>query len=294
MSAASPLAVAVLGLGAMGRPIATNLAAAGFPLVVWNRTASVADEVASDIGATAVPSPRAAAEQADVVIAMVRDDAASRAVWLDPEVGAVAGLREGAVAVEASTVTPTWVAELSHSVPAHASFLEAPVLGSRPQAAGQQLVSLVGGEPAVLERIRPVLAASSGRIEHVGPVGNGAAMKLVVNAALAGQVALFAELVAAIERSPLDDEQAVALLSSLPLTAPAVQRVLGLVTARNFSPNFPIELVAKDLGYMTAMLGERPSAGAPSVVRAAADTFAAAVGAGHGDLDISGVANLYL
>jgi 3-hydroxyisobutyrate dehydrogenase len=70
--------------------------------------------------------------------------------------------------------------------------------------------------------------------------------------------------------------------------------VLGLVTARNFSPNFTIELVAKDLGYMTAMLGERPSAGAPSVVRAAAATFDAAVGAGNGDLDIAGVATLFL
>jgi len=122
--------IALLGLGTMGAGMAANWLAKGFSLKVWNRTRAKAQPL-SDKGASVGATPRDAAEDADFVFAMVADDSASREIWLGYD-GALGAARPGAVIVESSTLTPTWVRELAGHVQAKGcGFLDAPVGGSR-------------------------------------------------------------------------------------------------------------------------------------------------------------------
>ncbi|MEM8705189.1 MAG: NAD(P)-dependent oxidoreductase [Actinomycetota bacterium] len=287
----SPRSVAVIGLGAMGAGMARRLAAAGHRVTLWNRTSTRTADLAAEIGATAGATPAAAAADADVVLAMVRDDEASHAVWLGAD-GALEALAVDTIAVDASTLTPGWVAELEHAVTSHgARFLEAPVIGSRPQVAAGALVSLVGGSPDALDHARPVLDAYSGGVRHCGAVGSAAVTKLAVNGLFATQVALFAETVGLLGRAGMAAGEATAFLGGLPITSPGLERILGLIATGDHSPNFPIELVAKDLGYLVSTAARLD---APMPVAAqAADVFASAVD-DVGELDIAGIAARYV
>ena len=126
--------IAFLGLGAMGLRMAANLVNAGHSVTVWNRDPAKAAPRAA-LGAGIAGTPKAAAGGAEIVIAMVRDDEASRRVWLDPETGALGWLGRHAIAVESSTLSVGWVKALAAAAGERGiSFLDAPVVGSRPQA----------------------------------------------------------------------------------------------------------------------------------------------------------------
>ena len=134
--------IAFLGLGNMGGGMAARLAGAGFPIAVWNRNPRVADRF-RDLGATVATSPAEAANGADVVISMVADDAAARAVWLG-ESGALASMQPGTVLIECSTISPSWVDELSLAATRRRCVvLDAPVTGSKTQAASGEPSSVV-------------------------------------------------------------------------------------------------------------------------------------------------------
>ena len=283
--------IAVLGLGAMGARMATRLIAAGHDVCVYNRTAERAAPL-QQLGARIARSPRDAAEQADIVIAMVTDDAASRALWLDKETGALAALGTGALAIESSTLTPAWVSDLAAAAAARGvGFLDAPVAGSRPQAEAGQLIYLVGGAAPDLERAKPVLAVLGGAIHHVGPVGQGTAMKLAVNAFFGVQVAAMGEVLGLLRRAGVATDAAAEILGALPVTSPALKGIAGLMAARNFAPLFPIDLVAKDFHYIAAAA---QAAGADLPVAAAAgDVFTRAKDAGLGGDNIAGVVQLF-
>src|SRR5512145_812682 len=161
------LKVAVLGLGNMGAAMAQNLLKAGFPLTVYNRTQSKADLLATH-GAQVASTPRTAAAGAEVVIAMVGDDSASRAIWLGAN-GALAAAEPETVLIECSTLSIDWVRELAGLAAARGlAFLDSPVAGSVDAAQSGTLKMMVGGDAAPLERVRPVLAALSSQIVHFG------------------------------------------------------------------------------------------------------------------------------
>ena len=179
--------VGLLGLGIMGNGMAQSLLKAGFPLTVYNRTRSKAEPLASK-GARVVATPREAAASADIVIAMVGDDAASRAIWLGND-GALGGAKPDTIVVECSTLSLEWVRELAGLASERKlDFLDSPVTGSKDAAAAGELKLMVGGDAAALDRARPALEAVSQRIVHFGPVGAGATMKLINN--LMGQNSL--------------------------------------------------------------------------------------------------------
>ncbi len=284
--------VAVLGMGAMGSRMARALLRAGHDVVVYNRTPERARVLAAE-GAEQAATPRAAAAGAAVVIGMVADDRASRAVWLDRHTGAVWGLAAGAIAIESSTLTPTWARDLAGHVGGQgAAFLDAPVVGSRPQADAGQLVYLVGGDDEALARARPVLSAIGGAIRHVGPVGQGMALKLAANALFGIQVAAMGELLGLLRKAGVDEATAVEILGELPVTSAALKGASGQILARSFAPLFPIDLVEKDLGYI---LETARSVDAPvPTTTAARDVYARARDAGHGDEHIAAVARLFL
>lgn len=266
--------IAFLGLGAMGSRMAAHLVGDA-DLVVYNRTPSRADALVA-AGARFAATPRDAVRGADLVVSMVTDDAASTALWSDSDVAALHGLSPGTLVLEASTVSPDRIRALNGSVTAlGARLLDAPVAGSTPQAEAGALAWLVGGDAADVAEATPWMLRMGGRVVHAGPVGQGAVLKLVVNALFATQVALVAELLAAAEPAGMAPAHLVELLADLPVLSPAARGAAALMVAGDHAPRFPVDLVAKDLAYAGAL-------GATPVVDAARARFVAASEGGHG------------
>ena len=283
--------IAVLGLGAMGSRMVIRWFKAGHQVTVWNRTPNKAEALRNE-NVEIAATPRDAALGAEVVVSMVRDNDASQQVWLTEGNGAIHGLNSGAIAIESSTLSPDWIVELSGRISEiGVSFFEAPVLGTRPQAEAGQLIYLAGGDPSVLEKIKPLLEATSRAIHHMGAVGSAAAMKLAVNAQYGVQVAIWAEMLAMLERLGIAPENAVEILNTLPTTSSAMQMAGKLMAAKNYDPMFPIELVEKDLSY-GLKLSENIKLKTP-VLEVVRSVYAQAKANGYGDENIVGVAQLF-
>src|SRR5579883_904693 len=231
--------VTVMGLGVMGAGMAGRLLNAGFSLTVYNRTPERAADLKAR-GAKVALTPQQAAQEADVVISMVADDTASRAVWMGDN-GALKSIRQGAAVIEASTVSLRWVLELAAAAKSKdCQFLDAPVTGSKSHAQAGELLFLVGGDAAALEAVRNVLAAMSRRVVHMGPSGSGTLMKLVNNFLCGVQAASLAEAVALIESSGLDRDKAVEVLSGGAPGSPLIQNLVSRMAARDYRPNFAL------------------------------------------------------
>jgi 3-hydroxyisobutyrate dehydrogenase len=266
--------------------MAANLLKAGFPLAVWNRSRAKAEGFAAQ-RARVAETAADAARGADVVLSMLADDGASRAVWLGTD-GALAAAEQGAVLVESSTVTPAWIAELAEAAKARGlDFLDAPVTGSRAQAAGGQLTFLVGGPREALARVTPVLEAMSREILYLGPVGSGAKLKLINNFLCGVQIASLAEGMAWLERSGLDREQALGFLKSGAAGSPVVVNVSSRMASRDYAVNFLLKLMAKDLHYA----GEDAAESGVELTTAAnaRRLFEQAIALGYGDEDMAAV-----
>ena len=278
--------IAFLGLGLMGSGMANRLLSAGFPLAVFNRNPQKAAPFAA-AGAKAAASPREAAAGAEVILSMLADDNAARAVWLG-ENGALAAAAPGTVLLESSTVTVGWIGELAAAAAARGcELLDAPVTGSKTHAAVGELCFLVGGSGVTLEKARPVLAAMSRAIVHLGPTGSGALLKLINNFLCGVQAASLAEALALIERSGLDRGKALEILTSGAPGSPLIKTLSARMTGPDYTPNFPLRLMAKDLAY-ASQEGRRHSLDLTTVATAL-EVFKKAIAAGHGDEDMSAV-----
>lgn len=266
--------------------MAGRLLDAHVPLTVWNRRRDRAEPF-GERGATIAGSCRDAAARADVVLSMVADDEASRSVWLGPE-GALAGARPGSILVECSTLSPGWILELATQAAARGcDLLDAPVTGSRTHAASGQLLFLVGGREDVLERARPMLAAMSRDIVHLGPTGSGSRLKLVNNFMCGVQAAALAEAVVFLERAGLDRDAALALLAKGAPGSPLVGAVGPRMAASDFTVNFSLALMRKDLTYAideAQRLGLRLRTAA-----SARELYDAAIAAHLGHVDFSAI-----
>src|ERR1700761_6043599 len=187
--------ISFLGLGAMGSRMATNLLKAGHGVTVWNRTPGRAEPLVQ-AGARQAATPREAAEGAAFVMAMVRDDEASRHVWLDADQGALPVMSPDAVAIECSTVSVAWVQQLHEAAAERGiEMLEAPLSGSRPQAEAAKLIFFVGGKETTAKLAEPVLQPMAAAVHYAGSAGCGATVKLLVNTLLGIQVAAMAEII---------------------------------------------------------------------------------------------------
>jgi 3-hydroxyisobutyrate dehydrogenase len=277
---------AFLGLGVMGRGMAARLVGAGVPVVVWNRNPARAEPL-QRLGAAVAASPAEAAARADVIISIVSDDGASRDVWLGPG-GALGAVRPGTIAIECSTLSPAWVIDLAREVEAKGSvLLDAPVLGSRPQAAEGQMVFLVGGDAAVLERVRPILEPMSRAIVHLGAVASGARMKLVNNFMAGSQAANLAEAIAMAQACGLDRDAAFSVLSNGAPGSPLVKVVGARMLARDYDVNFMLSLMRKDLTY--AIEEARIHGVTLSTAETALGLYDRAIAAGHGTADFAAI-----
>jgi 3-hydroxyisobutyrate dehydrogenase len=197
-------------------------------------------------------------------------------------------VKPGAVLVESSTVTPAWIHELAGlAAERKLDLLDAPVTGSRAQAEEGQLIFLTGGDAAVLERARPVLAAMSKDIVLLGPVGSGARMKLINNFLCGVQIASLAEGLVWIERSGLDRDQALTVLKNGAPGSPLLSAISARMVDATYDVNFLLSLMDKDLRY-----AEKDAAALGidlRMARTAEQRFDEAAKAGYADKDMSAV-----
>lgn len=207
--------VGFLGLGAMGAVIVPRLLQAGYAVVGWNRTPSKANPL-REAGMRWGDSPRAVAEHSDVVFSIVTDGQAVRELALGPD-GVLAGLSPGGVYVDMSTIDPAVSREVAAEFHRAGRFmLDAPISGAPPTVRKGRASLMVGGDPAVYERVRPVLEAIAPRVLYIGPNGSACPMKLAVNLLLMVEVIAFGEAVALAEKSGVDRSVAVeAILQSV-------------------------------------------------------------------------------
>ncbi len=283
--------VTVLGMGAMGSRMSISLQKAGHEVTVWNRTKANA-KLVKKAGVQIADTPRIAVKQAEFVISMVRDDRASKQVWLDPESGAVSGLEPDVVVIESSTLTLAWTKELGQQFQAQKiAFLDAPVAGTRPQAEAAQLIYFVGGDAETFAKAKPILQSMGSAVHHVGLVGSGMTIKLAVNSLFAIQVSAMSELIGLMRGCGLDETKAVELLSLTPVCSPAAKLAAQAMVARQFAPLFPIDLVAKDMSY--AIKTAQDNNVILPLVETTKKVCAEAIKQGYGDDNITGLVQLY-
>lgn len=282
-------AVAVIGVGRMGGAMAKRFAEAGHEVFVWNRDVSKAEKVADGIGAEVAPSAAAAAAATDVVLTSLADDAAVRSVYLD-EVGVVAGIEPGSIALETSTVAPETIHEVGEAVDATgAGFVECPVSGSVATVETGSLTVMAAGDEDLIERAETVLSAIAKRVIHVGDRGNGAATKLAVNGLVHGLNVALSEALVLAEKCGVDRAVAYEVFASGAGGAPFVQYKREAYENPEKAPvAFSLELVAKDLELITALGGR---VGAPMAqTEKTFEIVRRAIASGMGDRDLSAVA----
>jgi 3-hydroxyisobutyrate dehydrogenase-like beta-hydroxyacid dehydrogenase len=275
--------IAFLGLGQMGTPLATRLLGAGHDLTVWNRTPARAQPL-RDAGASVAETPAEAGRAADVSITMVTDPEALEHVVFGPD-GLADALGPGRLLLEMSTVGPDEIRSIAERLPDGVEVVDSPVMGSVPQATAGELNVLAGGADAAFERVRPILE-TFGNVRHVGALGAGAAMKLVVNSTLGAAITALGEAIALADALGLDRGTTLDVLSGSQLGA-AVSSKRESIETRRYPPRFKLSLAAKDLRLVTdaaARIGrELP------VANASRDWLERAIEAGAGDLDYSAV-----
>lgn len=278
--------IALIGLGTMGTGMGGRLLQAGFPLKVYNRTPQRASELVAK-GAVLTSSPAEAAASADVVIAIVSDDTASRQVWLGDK-NALSGAKPNTVVIDSSTISPRWAREFAEAAKKKGCApLDAPVTGSKPQAAAGELAFLVGGDADALERARPALAVMSRKIIHMGPNGSGALMKLINNFLAGVQAASLGEAIALIERSGINRDAAMDILYNGAPGSPLIKTIGARMTSREYAVNFFLRLMEKDLIYAGAEAHEHGLQ--LRTAAAAASLFAEAQKRGWSEKDFSAV-----
>ena len=278
--------IGFIGLGTMGAPMAANLLKAGFPLVVWNRTASKMEPLLR-LGAKAATGPAQLASAAEVVVTMVSQPSDVETVVLGSG-GVLEGLKSGAVLIDMSTVSPSTSRKLAGAVTTkHAEFLDAPVVGSKGPATEGTLVMLVGGLPTTLERCRPILTAMGKTIIHAGGVGMGSTLKLATNLMLAHLSAGFAEGLLLLQRAGVDPKRYLEVLEASTFRSPWYQtKGLGLIK-RDFSTHFALKHMHKDVRLMNELADDMKLL--LPITKAVEHLLARAESSGMGELDYSAI-----
>jgi 3-hydroxyisobutyrate dehydrogenase-like beta-hydroxyacid dehydrogenase len=258
----------------MGHGMAGRYLDCGFTLAVWNRSRAKADDLIAR-GARWAATPADAARDADAIVTMVADDAASRAVWTGKD-GITETARKGALAIECSTVSHRHAIALAQELAARGlHYIDCPVTGLPDAAAAGKLTLLVGAEANDLEAARPFLAPLGATIRHFGPVGAGTVFKLINNLMGAVQIASLAEGLRIAEQAGLDMTLVQQSLASGAVASPQVVRHSARMVARDFAgASFTAALRHKDASYALA-LAENLGLDL-SVARAALDIYARA------------------
>lgn len=270
--------VAFLGLGIMGRPMAANLAKAGNEVTVWNRTPGRSVE-----GGRAAASPAEAARDAEVVWICVSDTDAVRNV-LFGENGVAGGVQPGTVVVDSSTISPSATRDFAARLKEMgAELVDAPVTGSKTGAEAGQLIFIAGGAEQTIERLRPLFAAMGKSVVRMGEVGMGESAKLAMNLQIALTYEGFAEGLILSAKLGVEPQKLLELVQQSMVRSGVVDYKGPFVLRNDFSPNFPLRLMYKDIRLMLeAAREQRIKLPGLETVK---DVYEVAMEEGQGDLD---------
>jgi 2-hydroxy-3-oxopropionate reductase len=276
--------VAFIGLGIMGRPMASNLVKAGFNVTGHNKHRVTVD------GVTMVDSIAEAVAEADVIATMVPDSPDVEQVLAGPD-GVFANARKGSLVIDFSSIRPDVSARLAADGGEHGlRMLDAPVSGGEQGAIDAALSIMVGGAAEDFEAAKPVLEAVGRTVVHVGPAGSGQTVKAANQLIVAGTLELVSEAIVFLEAYGVDTEAAVKVLAGGLAGNAILQRKAPAMLARDFTPGFRIELHDKDMGIVTSAAREA------GVVIPLGAVVAQLIGSlkaqGHGGLDHSALLKL--
>jgi len=234
--------VAFLGLGIMGLPMAANLVKAGHEVAVWNRTPGKQIE-----GARVGQSPADAANGAEVVWMCVSDTKAVESVLFGPQ-GVESTISSGAIVVDSSTISPTAERQFADRLRAKGiDYVDAPVTGSKVAAEAGSLIFMVGGDEAVLAKIDPLFKAMGKQVFRMGETSKGQAAKLVMNLQIALIFEGFAEAVTLAAKLGVNLESLLPLIQASMVRSGVVEYKAPFILKRDFTPNFPLRLMLKDI-----------------------------------------------
>jgi 3-hydroxyisobutyrate dehydrogenase-like beta-hydroxyacid dehydrogenase len=237
--------IAFLGLGIMGRPMAQNLVKAGHELKVWNRSPRKSVD-----GAHNAPTPKAATEGAEVVWLCVSDTAAVEQVLFGND-GAAESIRSGVTVVDSSTILPGASIKFAERVRAKgADFVDAPVTGSKTGAETGQLIFMVGAKQETFDKLQPLFMAMGKSAVRVGENGKGLAAKLSMNLMIALTYEGFAEALVLAQKQGVDLNALLSLIQQSMVRSGVVEYKAPFVLSRDFSANFPMRLMHKDIHLM--------------------------------------------
>ena len=261
-----------IGLGYLGSRIALRLAAAGFPMVVFDRDPEKTKQFAA-VGAAIAPSPEKLAADVDVVLSCLPSDAAVKAVYLGTG-GLLESARPGTWIVELSTIAPETSQQVHDAAgKVDVSMLDVAVSGSTNAAEAGKLTLFGGGEREVFEAVQPIFAPIASQWFYMGPSGSGVAMKLVVNALLGVGMQSIAEAVALGSGLGLPRDILLDTLAKTAVVAPAHAGKLATAKRNDYAPQFPIRLMNKDFGLILTAAAQHglsmPATEAAAVVNAA-------------------------
>lgn len=243
--------IGFIGLGIMGKPMARNLLEGGYELIVYNRTREKAEELASE-GATVAGSPKEVAEQSDIIITMLPDSPQVEEV-LAGEGGVLEGVREGALIVDMSTISPVVTEELSEKAKENgASMLDAPVSGGDVGAIEGTLSIMVGGSEEDFERANPLFEVMGKTVTHVGPVGAGQVVKAANQIVVALTIEAVSEALVLGSKGGVAPEKILDVLGGGLAGNKVMELKREKMLTHSFDPGFRIELHHKDLGIALA------------------------------------------
>ncbi|MFZ0582383.1 MAG: NAD(P)-dependent oxidoreductase [Candidatus Acidiferrales bacterium] len=282
--------IGFIGLGLMGKPMASNLVRAGFPVVVWNRTAARAQDLVSE-GAKLGENPRETAKLADLLITIVSDPPALEEVLWGAN-GAMDGLRRGSVYIDSSTISPDLARRAAVACAERGvDFLDAPVTGGDWGAKKGELVFMIGGKAEVLERAKPVFEVLGEKFFLLGPNGAGQTVKLAMNLILALEIEALAEALALVGASGVAGEKLIEVLQSSMARAGVMDVKAPNMLKNEYPPSFPLRLMHKDMRLALELARQKgvelPAASASFV------TYSAVKDASKDDADYSAVARYW-
>ena len=277
--------IGFVGLGIMGSRMAANLRAAGYDLTVYNRTRETAEAWAREHGATVADTPAAVAARSDIVITMVVDGAQVEHVLLGPD-GAAEGVRNGALFVDMSTISPADTRRIGAALAARGiAFVDAPVTGSAPKAQDGTLTIMAGGEPADVERARPLFEVMGALVLHVGGLGQGEMVKLINNATAAANALTLAQALVVGRATGVDLDALVRVMGAGSGGSTMLDLKAGAMCEHDYTTLFKLEHMLKDVRLCLEQ-GEQAEVAFP-VAAAAAEALETAEAAGFGEADFA-------
>jgi 3-hydroxyisobutyrate dehydrogenase-like beta-hydroxyacid dehydrogenase len=277
--------VAFLGLGIMGEAMATNLVKAGHEVTVWNRTPGKLLD-----GAGVAPNPAAAAQGAEVVWICVADTDAVQEVVFGKD-GVEASLTEGMIIADSSTISPSATAKFAEQLKAKGvAWVDAPMTGSKIGARDGTLIFMVGGEDASIDRLSPLFAAMGKKIFRMGESSKGQATKLAMNLQIALIFEGFAEALTLATKLGVDTQQLLSLIDATMVRSGVVDYKGPFVLNRDFTPNFPLRLMHKDI-KLTLEAAKEARVKLPAL-ETVEEIYEMATEDGHKDLDYAATLTL--